>query len=95
MIALGVVLGVICMLAADVGVSSKAWSVVCGASSAVKRAAAFAKRVMASLGASVAHHMWLAEVDCLDAWRFIIEAIAEAERAYQNVLGVRLMASLL
>ena len=95
MIALGVVLGVICMLAADIDVSSKAWSVVCSASSAIKRAAALAKRIMASLCASVAHHMWLAEVDCLDATRFIVEAIAAAERAYQHVLGVRLLAALL
>ncbi len=76
------------MLAADTDVSGKAWSIVCGAFRACKRA-------VASVRASVEHHLWLAEVDCLEVWRFVLEAIAAAERCYQQVLGVRLMAALL
>jgi len=95
MITLGVVLGIICMLAADTDVSGKAWSIVCEATHNVCGTWRTCKRAMARVRASLEHHLWLAEVDCLEAWRFVLEAITAAERAYQNVQGVRLMAALL
>jgi len=48
MIALGVVLGIICMLAADTDVSGKAWSIVCEATHNVCGAWQACKRAVAS-----------------------------------------------